>query len=329
MPTIRETLVESYHLVNPADANPLGILHGGHMMDWLVNAGTLTASRVARGEVVLAFLDDVFFIRPVHVGDMVRIKAWVEYVGKSSMEVGVLAEAGKNSSNFSTATLSYMVFVAVSPRGEPREVATKVEPGRDEALYEAAKNRWLERRAKVADRRAKAEEVTPLAPDSEWKVTSYRIVLSSDTVYGNAMFGGRLLKILDELSDVVASRFAQGVVVTGNVDNMSFYWPMRVGDIVEVTTALNYVGKTSMEIGIKVICEDPYTGRRHHATTSYYTFVHLGSDARPAPVPQYVPKTEDEKKRWEEGKQRSEQRRRRLEEVKEIIEKGVFIMPSN
>jgi Acyl-CoA hydrolase len=328
MTTIRDTLIDSYHLVNPGDANPLGILHGGHLMDWMVNAGTLTSSRIVKGEVVLAFLDDVFFVRPVHVGEMVRLRAWVEYVGKTSLEVGVLAEAGKNSQNFQTTTLSYMVFVAVSPRGEPREVPVKVEPGKDRDMYEAAEARWLERRKKIMDRKRKAEEVSPLAPDSQWKATSYRIVLSSDTVYGNYMFGGRLLKILDELSDVVASRFAQGVVVTGNVDNMSFYWPMRVGDIVEITTALNYVGKTSMEIGIKVISEDPYTGRRHHATTSYYTFIHLGPDARPCPVQNYIPSTDDEKVRWEEGRQRSEQRKKRLEEVKDIIEKGVFRTPN-
>lgn len=327
MPTdalcLADTAVETLHIVNPADANPLGILHGGRMMDWLVSTATLSATRLTRGNCVLGYLDSVFFINPVHVGDRVFVKAWVQYVGKSSLEVAVKASAESGlGKDRSLTTYSHMAFVAVDPRGEPRPISVKLEPKdeREREEYRAAQERYLRRKAVLADRKQRMLDVEPYAPDSEWKFVFSKIVFQDDAIYGDLMFGGRLLRLLDELAGSLATKYCGGTTVTGSVDEMAFYCPIRVGDILDVTVALNYVGHTSMEVGAKVVVENPYTGSRRHAATAYYTFVHIDREGRPRPVPGYEPKGVEELERWRQAQLRAELRKKRLEEFKRQVE---------
>jgi len=321
--SLSDTVVETVHLVNPSDANPLGILHGGNMMDWLVSAAMLAVSRLSRGNAVLGSLDSVFFVNPVRVGDVVFVKAWVEYTGNSSLEVAVRAEA-ENLINqtSSVTTFSHMAFVTVGLRGEPRAAPIKVKPKKNEVVaYRSAEKRYLERRKALADRKQRSVDLTTYAPQSKWKLNFSKIVLQDDVVYGDLMFGGKLLKLLDELTGTLATRYCKGAVVTGSVDDMNFYYPIRVGDILDITVAINHVGRSSLEIGAKVFCEDPFTSNRHHAATAYYTFVHVDSNGRAVPVPPYAPKTQDERLRWTQAEQRSEERKKRISALKELLEK--------
>lgn len=324
---LSDTAVETLYIVNPADANALGILHGGSMMDWLVSTATLSATRLTRGNCVLGYLDDVFFINPVHVGDRVFVRAWVQYVGRSSLEVAVKASAESgHGENRSLTTYSHMAFVAVDPRGEPRPIPVRLEPKdeRERQEYEAAKERYYRRKTVLADRKQKMLDVEPYAPGSEWKLEFSKIVFQDDAIYGDLMFGGRLLRLLDELTGSLAMRYCGGMAVTGSVDEMAFYYPIRVGDILDVTVALNHVGHSSMEIGAKVVVENPYTGSRHHAATAYYTFVHINGEGRPQPVPSYTPKGQDELERWRQAQERASARRTKLELFKKQVEEGGY-----
>ncbi|MEM0120924.1 MAG: acyl-CoA thioesterase [Thermoprotei archaeon] len=319
--TIRSTAVETLHIVNPGDANPLGILHGGKMMDWLVSTATLSATRITRGNCVLGYLDSVFFINPVHIGDRVFVDAWVEYVGRSSLEVAVKASAeGELSSKKALTTYSHMTFVAVDPRGEPRPIPFKLRPAPDEAnFYRQAEDRYTKRKDLLADRKEKMMDIKPYAADSEWNFELSKIVFQDDAIYGDLMFGGRLLRLLDELTGSLAIKYCGGNTVTASVDEMAFYYPIRVGDILDVTVALNYVGHSSMEIGAKVIVENPYSGSRHHAATAYYTFVHIDSDGKPQPVPEYHPRTDDEVERWRQAEIRAKARKEKVEQFKKQV----------
>jgi Acyl-CoA hydrolase len=190
--SLKSTAVETLHIVNPGDANPLGILHGGRMMDWLVSTATLSATRLTRGNCVLGYLDNVFFINPVHVGDRVFVRAWIEYVGRSSLEVAVKALAeGEESTKSSLTTYSHMTFVAVDPRGEPRPIPLKLEPTQDERKeYLEAEERYTKRKNLLADRKQRTMDVEPYAADSDWKFELSRIVFQDDAIYGDLMFGG-------------------------------------------------------------------------------------------------------------------------------------------
>ncbi|MCL5788463.1 MAG: acyl-CoA thioesterase [Candidatus Marsarchaeota archaeon] len=316
-----DTAVEAVYLVNPGDANPIGILHGGNMMNWMVSTATLAVSRLSNGNAVLGSLDSIFFVSPVRVGQMVHIRSWVEYVGSSSAEVAVQAVSedpvtGKSA----TTTLSHMAFVAVDSRGEPRPIQTKIAPSKKElGSYGLARRRWLKRRRTLSDRVQKSLDLSPYAADSEWRLDSSKIVFDDDALYGELMFAGRLLRLLDELTGVVATRYSKGAVVTGCVDDMSFYYPIRVGDILTVSVALNFTGNTTLELGAKIFCEDPFTGRKRHAATSYYTFVHIDPSGSPSPVPPYIPRTAGDKMRWESAKRRMYQRKRKLHSFRNYI----------
>ncbi len=296
-------------LVLPQHANPRGTLYGGRMMDWITTAATMAAMRLAHSSVVLASMDDLDFLYPVAVGDVVTVRAQVEYVGTSSMEVGVevYSEDPRQGSRRRT-TASHLALVAVDEQGHPRPIGVKVAPaGTDEArIYAAATTRKLERNARLADRTLQAARV-----DKESGFTHTlevtRVVFPEDTVMGRIMFAGRLMMHLDEITSVLALRYCRCTPVTASIDALAFYAPIRLGELVVYQAALNYVGRTSMEIGVKVLAEHPLTGERRHTCTAFLTLVHLTAEG-PQPVPPYTPRTEVEKRQWQEAQARREAR---------------------
>ncbi len=117
-------------------------------------------------------------------------------------------------------------------------------------------------------------------------------------------FGGVIMSWIDMVAAMVAQRHCGGDVVTASIDKLSFKAPIHVGDHVILKASVNYVGNTSMEIGVQVMKEDPTTGERVRATTAYLTFVYLDARGRPKTVPELLPETEHERRRHEDAKQR-------------------------
>ncbi len=124
------------------------------------------------------------------------------------------------------------------------------------------------------------------------------------------------MKLVDQAGGLAAMRHAQCSVVTVAIDQMMFYEPIRVGDIVTLNAALTYVGRTSIEVRVEVITEDPFIGTKTHTNTAYIVYVALDDEGHPKPVPRLVAETELEKKRMEEGSGRQKIRleRRKLED---------------
>lgn len=120
--------------------------------------------------------------------------------------------------------------------------------------------------------------------------------------------GGFLLKHLDEIAYACASRYSGHYVVTLSVDKVLFKHPIPVGTLVTFLASVNYVGNTSMEIGIKVICEDIQSRIVTHTNSCYFTMVAVDSDGKPIKVPPLVLETEEDKRRFEDGKRRKELR---------------------
>jgi acyl-CoA hydrolase len=93
------------------------------------------------------------------------------------------------------------------------------------------------------------------------------------------------------------------------MDRLDFHEPVLVGELVTLRASINYVGTTSMEIGVRVEAENLMTGDVRHTNTAYLTMVSLGENRKPMEVPKIVARTEDEKRRFEEGKARAQRRR--------------------
>lgn len=316
----KDTKVEVVHYVFPEYANPMGTLYGGRMMNWIVTVGTLAASRTSRGNILLGSMDEIDFVKPVRVGDLVALEAVVEYVGEASMEVGVKVTKENPTEGTRVVTnVAHMAFVAVDDYGRPRRIASKVGgfamDAEEEKIWEAAKRRRAARLERLRDRKEKAKQINHEEELPSWRVENSHVVMPEDAYLGNVMFAGKLLMMVDEISSVLAARYSHGICVTGSVDAVDFYSPMRIGEIITLRAGVNYVGKTSIEIGTKVLAENIPTGEVRHACTSYSTFVHLDFERRPSALPKLTPSTQTERNRWQEAEQR---RARRLERIQRL-----------
>src|SRR5690242_6592620 len=112
-------------------------------------------------------------------------------------------------------------------------------------------------------------------PPRESAVTMTEIVLPTDTNALGTIFGGKIMAWIDIAAAMVAGRHARRVVVTASLDAMSFVAPVKVGHYVHIKASVNYAGRTSMEIGVRVDSENPLTGEMSHTATAYTTFVAL------------------------------------------------------
>lgn len=144
-----------------------------------------------------------------------------------------------------------------------------------------------------------------------------RIMMPMDANPAGNVYGGSILKYLDEVASIVAFRHTRMNVVTASIDRMDFLAPMHVGDILILKAAINYTGRTSMEVGVRVEAENPHTGRVVHAGSCYLTMVALDDQGVPTAVPPVTPTTDEERAWFENGRRRREARLR----VRERIEK--------
>lgn len=122
--------------------------------------------------------------------------------------------------------------------------------------------------------------------------------------FSGNVHGGTLLKYLDEVAYACASRYAGCYVVTLSVDQVIFREPVHVGELVTFLATVNYTGRTSMEIGIKVITENIQERSVRHTNSCFFTMVAVDGDRRPVVVPAREPHTPDEKRRFAQAAQR-------------------------
>ncbi|WP_448530219.1 acyl-CoA thioesterase [Raineya sp.] len=124
--------------------------------------------------------------------------------------------------------------------------------------------------------------------------------------FGGKIHGGILLSIMDKVAYACASKHAGAYCVTVTVDNVEFLSPVEVGDLVRFAASVNYVGKTSLVVGIKVTAENIKTGEQRHTNTSYFTMVAKDETGKPTLVPRLLLETEDEIRRFLEAMKRKE-----------------------
>lgn len=125
------------------------------------------------------------------------------------------------------------------------------------------------------------------------------------------LFGGHLAALVDQAAAVAAIRHAGGPAVTKSIDRLDFHHPIPVGALVTCYATVDYVGNSSMDITVQVYSETVSTGARQRTHTAHVVFVAIDSNRRPTRVPRLVPGTEEEHRRFEEGRLRYEARKQR------------------
>ncbi len=143
-------------------------------------------------------------------------------------------------------------------------------------------------------------------------VIMHELILPNDTNNLDTVFGGKVMQYMDLCAAMSAYKFARTAVVTASVDRLDFLAPARVGDMLILKSSVNYSHNTSMEVGVHIDAENVKTGKRRHTASAYLTFVSLDSNGKPQKVDNIIPESNDEKRRYSEGKERHMQRLERL-----------------
>ncbi len=126
--------------------------------------------------------------------------------------------------------------------------------------------------------------------------------------FSGNVHGGAMLKLLDQVAYACASRYSGNYVVTLSVDQAQFKQPIHIGELVTFLASVNYVGRSSMEVGIKVIAENIAEKTSTHAISCYFTMVAVDKQGKPVAVPQLPLATPEEQRRFKQGKLRRELR---------------------
>jgi len=319
-----KTYSQTTRIVMPRHANPLGVLFGGNILSWLIESSTSSAMTVAgnKGEVVLGFMDEVYFLNPVRVGSRVTFRSWVGHVGRSSISVFTEVLIWREGTRYDVACVSKAVYVCVGPDRRPVPVGAELE----------ASERWEE---VLVERMGKwRRSVEETIRDMRWErrgvvkhqLVSYRRITPEDTIAGDLLFAGRLMQFMDEVAGILALRFANVVTVTASVDQTSFSAPITVNETVRLEARLTRVWRSSMEVEV-----DAYRlteGDEVLASRSYFTMVGIGASG-PAELPPYLPKTPEEHELWEEAGGRREKRERALTSLSEVRERPVTVDPQS
>ncbi len=317
--SIKDTTVELYEYVFPQYINPANTMFGGKMLFFISQAGSLSANKVAQGPIVMGSLDSVDFIEPVRQGDILILRSRVQYISRTSMEVGVTVwKQTPGGDEKRVVTVAHMAFIAIDAEGNPRPVGAVIEPADEleRMIYEWGKKRRAARLEKIKDRRMQKLDVD-VGKVPTYSLYSAKMIFPAEAFFSNIMFAGYLFEKIDELAAILARKYARAPVVTASIDDVIFYSPLKVGDVAHFYLGINYVGSKSMEIGVKVLREEKYTSHLEKVSSSYITMVSM---ERLNPFNPWHPY---ERERWERAQARKSSRVERARRFRECIEKNV------
>ena len=151
---------------------------------------------------------------------------------------------------------------------------------------------------------------------SQSAVESRYLVMPDQANPSGTAFGGVIMGWIDMVASLAAQRHSKTNIVTVGIDSINFRHPIYIGDHVLLKACVNYVSRTSMEVGVQVIKENPLTGKTARATTAHLTFVALDENRKPTPVIPVLPETDDEKRRYENAKLRVKTRKELLKKIR-------------
>jgi acyl-CoA hydrolase len=154
--------------------------------------------------------------------------------------------------------------------------------------------------------------------------TGSALMMPTDENARGHVFGGAVLALMDKTAAVCAMRHARATCVTVSVDRVDFREPIYVGELVLMMASVNWVGRTSMEVGIRIEAENMLTGVRRHTNSCYVTFVAIDREGHPQEVPHLICETETERRRFEMAGKRHALRiaERNAERVHEASHRG-------
>lgn len=161
-------------------------------------------------------------------------------------------------------------------------------------------------------------QTIPYKPVSFSKTILTELMIPSYSNFGGKIHGGILLSLMDKVAYVCASKHAGNYCVTASIDTVNFLEPIEVGELVSLMASVNYVGRTSVVVGIRVVSENVKTNTVKHTNTSYFTMVAKDENNQPTEVPGLVLANSDDIRRFIRAKSRKEIKQNYRKELEEI-----------
>ncbi len=152
------------------------------------------------------------------------------------------------------------------------------------------------------------------AKESESNIS--RVMLPPDANIAGNVFGGTIMKMIDEIAGIVATKHCRRNCVTANMDHIDFIYPVHIGDLLELKGRMNFVGRSSMEVGVEVFAENLETGDVNFAGRAIVTMVALDDSGKPVEAPQLKIETADDRRLYDAGLKRYQDRAKRMKLMK-------------
>ena len=150
---------------------------------------------------------------------------------------------------------------------------------------------------------------------SESQIELNQQMMPSDANPLGNVHGGHIMKLIDEAGALAAMRHARRPVVTITMDSVSFLSPVRVGHLLTLRGSVNWIGKTALEVGVRVEAENPITGEITHTNSAYAVYVALDDQGKPCSVPPLILENDEDRRRWDEAEARQQIRLQRTKKV--------------
>ena len=160
-------------------------------------------------------------------------------------------------------------------------------------------------------------------PTEESKVTLARVMGVMDANNYGDVHGGVIMRAVDEAGAVAAVRHSNGPAVTAFMDQMAFLEPVKLGDLLTTQAQVNWTGRTSMEVGVRVTVQRMGVEGEIHVSSAHLVFVAIDDQGRPRSVPPVLPQTERDRMRFQEAEIRRATRLERREAIRRLREQGL------
>jgi acyl-CoA hydrolase len=300
--------------VRPRDVNIYGSVFGGFVIEQADRLAALAASRFAGRPVVTASLDLVTFVAGIRAYQQIALEAQATRVFRTSMEVLVAVEGVDPVSGTRWKTSdAALTLVCMGEDGRPAPFpALAPRTAEEQAAWEAAERRRALRLAAPPEEPAAFPPAAGAAAERLSLHTSTEICFPGTVNEMGAATAGWLLSLADRLAGIAAGTHARMPAVTASVDGVQFRRPVHLGEVVVTHAYLTRVFRTSCEVRVDIWKRGPLTGAPEHVTTAYFTYVTLGPDGRPAPMPPLLPRTAEERRRHEAAGARRQLRQKAL-----------------
>ncbi|XP_055980939.1 LOW QUALITY PROTEIN: cytosolic acyl coenzyme A thioester hydrolase [Sorex fumeus] len=312
--------IQICRIMRPDDANVAGNVHGGTILKMIEEAGAIISTRHCNspqnGErcvAALARVERTDFLSPMCIGEVAHVSAEITYTSRHSVEVQVhvmsenILTGTKKLTNKAT-----LWYVPLSLRNVDKVLEVPPVVYSRQEQEEEGRKRYEAQKLERMETKWRDGDIAQPVPNPEPNTVSYsqssliHLVGPSDCTLHGFVHGGVTMKLMDEVAGIVAARHCKTNIVTASVDAINFHDKIRKGCVITISGRMTFTSNKSMEIEV-LVDADPVVNdsqKRYRAASAFFTYVSLSEEGRPLPVPQLVPETEDEKKRFEEGKGR-------------------------